>query len=906
MTKEYEEGFMAAEKVLPDISRRTFLKGGAALAAAFAISKSVSAPAATAFAEAKGNQQDAKWVKSYCGSCIWVNCGLEVKVVNGIAVEVRGNEKHPSNKGTMCPRGAASLMNLYNPYRFKAPVKRTNPEKGLDIDPGWQEISWDEAMDTVYEKLAKVRDTDPRKFMIMYGFAGNLHEGPFVKLFTGIFGTPNYSMSCGPLCEVHHAPSLFNMTFVDRVDLGHCNYLITFGRNVGVSAAFASGPARAFIDATERGMKTVVIDPHSNVEASHGEWVPIRPGSDMAVAMAMINVMLLELKKYDTVFVKNRTNAPYLIAPDGDYVRDKASNKPLMWDATSGSAKAFDDPSLGDPALEGTYNVNGLTVQPAFEKLKASVAETTPEWAEKRSTIPAATIRRITKEFVEAACIGLTIVLDGYEYPYRPVCVATGRGSANNTQGLRFYNVADVINTLVGAMGVPGSLVHAAGPKFVIEDGMMRENPLVKYTTDLEKAFTIPQNDYTGKQFCALARFPVLGATMAAIVDPKKYYLDYTIDVFFPYGANPFMNDSDRDLMVAAFKKVPFVWTVGYHMDETSMFCDIVLPEHSQLERQQIRPIEETMTVDKETIVLAGMNYKESPVDLLYNTRQFEEIITELAYRLGYGPKMNTMYSAFCRLTGTEFALSPQKKYTYSEMLEARLQGGTKDKNKGQAWFRENGFFARKEDLKSCYDYTMLKGARLPLYNWRDWMTGVYLKKNMERFNVEIPGWEGNMQEVYQEYTPLPAWYDNFLTKRDDDFDMFVANWKISPRNLGLGGQDDNVWLREVVESFEFDDFHIQIHPDAAAKHGLKNGDKIVVESQHGGTTEGPIKITGLMHPETLGFPAQAGRVAPFMNPITKRGTSYNQLLNGKDGYYFPESGSIAVGARVKIRKAKV
>jgi anaerobic selenocysteine-containing dehydrogenase len=897
------------------LTRRTLLKGGGALAAALALSKAIPAVGGSALAEstagaagaagatgATGEQGD-HWVKSFCGSCIWTNCGTEVHVQNGIATEVRGNLEHPANQGTLCPRGAAQLMNLYNPYRFKAPLKRTNPEKGLDVDPGWQEISWDEALDTVYEKLAAVRDSDPRRFMIMYGFAGNLHEGPFVKLFTAIFGTPNYSMSCGPLCEVHHAPSLYNMTFVDRIDLGYCNYLITFGRNVGASAAFASGPARAFTDACERGMHNVVFDPHANMESTYGEWVPTRPGSDMAIAMAMIHVMLHELDTFDREFVTERTNAPYLITPEGDYLRDPNSDKPLIWDEAAGQALAFDDPNLSAPALTGTYEVNGVKAQPAFEKIKASVAEATPEWAEERSTVPAATIRRITAEFVEAACIGATIELEGRTYPYRPAVIAVGRGSANNMQGLRFYCVADLLNCLVGAMGVPGSLVHAAGPKFVIEDGMMREYPVSKYTTDLEQAFSIPQNDFTGKQFSALARFPVFAVTLGAILDPAKYYLDYDIDVLFPYGCNPFMNDSNRELVVEAFKKVPFVFTCGYHMDETSQFCDIILPEHAHLERHQVRPIEETMAVGKDTIKLAGMNYKEPAVELLYNTRQFEDVITTLAYRLGYGPRMNQMYNLFCKL-GEDYALDPTSEYSYAEMLEARLTALTQDKAKGSQWFREQGFYATEVPVEQCYDYAMLEGARLPLYNWRDWITGQFLKRNMERFDVEMPGWEGRMEEVYREYTAVPAFIDNFLTEPNDEYNLFVCNWKISPRNLGLGGQDDNVWLREVVEQLEFDDLRIQINPATAAAHGLEDGDTIIVESQHGGTTSGQIKVTGLVHPEVLGFPSQAGRVAPGMNPISKHGTSYNQLLNGADGFYFAESGSIAVGARVKIRKA--
>lgn len=891
---------------LPEISRRSFLKASLAITGAAALGGGAafagSALAASPNTEATGN---AKWLKHYCGSCIWANCGMEVKVADGVAVEIRGNKEHPSNQGTLCPRGAAQLMNLYNPYRIKAPLKRTNPEKGLDVDPGWVEISWEEAMNTVIEKVRAAQAKDPRKFMIMYGFAGNLHETPFVKIFTAIFGTPNYSMSCGPLCEVHHAPAMFNATFVDRIDAGRCNYLIAFGRNLGGSAMFASGPGRAMADAVERGMKLVVFDPHATPDASKGEWVPIRPGTDTAVGMAMLHVILHELNTFDVDAVKNRSNGPYLIDKQGDYVRDPQSNKPLIWDEADGKAKAFDDPTLINPAILGEYTVNGISAVPAFVAIRESVATATPEWAEEISSVPAADIRRITKELVEAACIGSTINIDGVEMPYRPVTVSVGRGSANNMLGMNFYVLADVINLILGATGVPGSLVHAAGPKFTFEDGMMRENPIAYYTTAKEAAFAIPNKDYTMKQFYPLSRFPVLGATMGAILDPKKYYLDYELEVLFPYGANPFQNDADYETTVAAFKKLPFIFTVGYHLDETAMFCDIILPECSHMERYQNRPINETMTVGKDTIALDGVNYKEPVVPLIYNTRQFDDVVIELAYNLGLGPKMHAIYNGFYKLSG-EFSLNPGKKYTYPEMLDIRLKGFSGNASMGAAYFREHGFLAKKLPLKECYEYYFFKGkGRLPLYNWRDLSAGRALQRSLDKFGVKVPGWD-NQEEALKEYLAVPKWFDNHLTNKSDEFDMIVANWKISPRILGLGGADDNVWLREIVESWEYDGLNIQINPATAAAKGLKTGDKVVIESQHGGKVEGILQITNLIHPEVLGFPAQGGRVSQFMNPISRKGSNYNRLLSYKEGYILSENGSVSVSARVKISKAGV
>lgn len=885
-------------------TRRTFLKG-AALSAAAALGAGLVLDGAATLAEADEGPAQEKWVKTFCGTCIFTNCGMEVKVVNGVATEIRGNKDHPANQGTMCPRGAAQLMNLYDPYRCKVPVKRTNPEKGLDVDPQWQEIPMEEAKEIIFEKMEECYAKDPRRHMFMYGFGDTLHEGPYQKTYTAIMGTPNYAMSCGPLCEVHHAPQLFNNTFIDRVDVGHCNYLITLGRNMGATAAFASGPSRAMADAWKRGMKTVVVDPHCNVEASHGEWLPIRPGGDMAFCMAMINVLLHELDVYDGPYLRERTNLPYLIQEDQDYYRNPETGKPMMWDAAEGVAKDY-DAEFGEVALEGGYVVNGTPVETAFEKIKASVKDATPEWAEGKTGISAEDIRRVTTEFAEAAQIGSTIVIDGVEMPYRPVCLAAGRGSANTMQGQRTYIVADTVNMLVGALGVPGSLIHVEHPKFEVEDGVILPEKLTPYLEKYDAGFTIPFNDMTGKQFSALARFPVLTTAMGAIADPEKYFVDYDIDVLFPIGSNGFMADTDRDLFVQAYKKVPFIFTTGLLMDECSLFCDVILPEHSSLERQQIHPIEEIMTAGLDSLRVGGVNYKESPVDHVYDTVQFEEFVMELAYRLGRGPQLNMTTSGFFGLMGTPYQLDPTKQYTYAEVLDRYLKATTKDDGKGIDWFRENGFWTFERPIEDCYDYCIQGVGRLPVYDHRDLMVGRHLKANCEKWGVEQPGWEGRMDEVYAEYTPVPEWRENSLTESTaDGFDLYCVNWKISPRILGLGGADNNVWLREVVENHEFDDLCIQINPLAAEARGLKTGDKVVVESQFGGTAEGVIKVTGLIREDCLGFPAQGGHVSKFLNPAAQRGTNYNQLLSAKDGNYFTVSGSISIASRVKIRKAE-
>ena len=103
-------------------------------------------------------------------------------------------------------------------------------------------------------------------------------------------------------------------------------------------------------------MKVVVVDPVCHHPGSKAdEWIPIRPGTDAAFALGLLNVMVNDHGFYDTEFLQKYSNGPYLVGPDEYYVRDPESGKPLVWDETSGKARPFNDPNLGIPAIEGNF-----------------------------------------------------------------------------------------------------------------------------------------------------------------------------------------------------------------------------------------------------------------------------------------------------------------------------------------------------------------------------------------------------------------------------------------------------------------------------------------------------------------------------------------------------------------------
>ena len=172
-------------------------------------------------------------------------------------------------------------------------------------------------------------------------------------------------------------------------DFDYCNYAIYFGASKGHGAGHvALTVAGQVADARDRGMKMVVVDPMLNFAAAKAnEWLPIRVGTDAVLALALINVILNELGIWDAVYLKRYTNGPYLIGADGFYFRDKDSGKPTIWDPVDGKVKTFDDPTIKDYALEGKYQADGKSYEPAFQLLKEHVKKYTPEKAEEITAI---------------------------------------------------------------------------------------------------------------------------------------------------------------------------------------------------------------------------------------------------------------------------------------------------------------------------------------------------------------------------------------------------------------------------------------------------------------------------------------------------------------------------------------
>jgi anaerobic selenocysteine-containing dehydrogenase len=911
------------------VTRRQFIKTTAAAAAVVAVGdKLFGGPVSTLVenaAAAPATTEDV-WIKTACGGCDRA-CGIQVRRVNGVVVKAEGNPDDPDNQGKNCGRSNGAPMVLYNPYRVKSPVKRTNPKKGPDEDPKWQEISWDEALDTIAAKLRPIKDSDPRKLVVMGGH--HAYDMTFSKSWGRVFGTPTYNTSgfggqiCSG-CELHSNSGLVNGSFLAFGDPHFTNLVISFGGGEALLNKSAPGDVREWLEAKERGAKVIAVDPMQtpSMRTVLSEWIPIKPTTDLAFMTAMIYVMLHELKRFDEDFVRRRTNGTYLIGPDGLYVRTQDQlkdparlnqnfGKPLVWDLADSSAKPWDDPGLKQPAVEGTFDVNGVKARPGFQVIKDHVASFTPEWAEKITTVPAATIRRVTQEFVEAAKIGSTIVVEGVTLPYRPASIESGRGPGVTPYAMALGIARQSLNMLVGNINAPGGHMGKE-PTMTPDpvDGVLQ--PGVGYQTLKYRSIANPP-----QRADIYDAFPIAYKThyflFPAVVNPKDYGLEYQVEALAIQGCNP-LGGTGNETVRAALSKIPFIFTISYNFAEPEEYADVILPDNSFLERlAQNTNLNYVGSAWAASGELVNVRRLRQPVVVkpVFNTRDGNQIILDLCDRLGIllGPRgMNNEINAGIATTGPAaktpelYKLDVNRKYTWAEILDRQVRS-TFDDQHGVDWFKQNGIYVTKADVKAVYGWPKWPTTRLPLYYEYIAWAGKQLGEEFKKANVTRVGPFTDVQKILDDYKPLPVYRDDPDGDAPAEFDQWVCHYKTMVHSMAM--PMDNAWTHGVEEWNPYDMF-VWINAATAAKKGLKDGDQVWVESRYG-KTKGEIKSSQAIHPEAVGIGGFFGLHSANTADWIHDGPNWNSLLpldagNGK--FTGPVLGGMTMHAKVKVYKA--
>lgn len=283
------------------ISRRDFLKLGAAGAGALALGQMLPPRVAQAARDAGAIDAEGNgFVHSMCEMCVW-RCGLIAKVVDGRVVKLDGNPEHPHSRGNLCPRGQSGLMNTYDPDRVLTPLIRVG-KRGEGL---FHQASWDEALDLVASNMLKIKDRYGPEAMI-FSSTHNLSQVQFENLLYA-FGSPNYGTQRS-LC-FNAMITAFSLTYgIEEPSRKYddVEFILMVGRNM--MEAISTSETGELSRAIDRGAKLVYLDPRYTKTASKAtEWIPIRPGTDSAFLLAMINVIVSN-QLADCEFVKKYIN----------------------------------------------------------------------------------------------------------------------------------------------------------------------------------------------------------------------------------------------------------------------------------------------------------------------------------------------------------------------------------------------------------------------------------------------------------------------------------------------------------------------------------------------------------------------------------------------------------------------
>ncbi len=272
-------------------------------------------------------------VPSFCELCFW-NCGILAHVKDGRVTKIQGNPKHPLSQGRLCPRGAGGTGLLYDPDRLKAPMVRVGRRGG----DRFEVVPWETALDEVAEGFEKIRQAHGAEALALFshGFGGSWFKHLFKSYGSPNVTAPSYAQCRGPR-EVG-----FTLTYgqgvgsPENTDIENTRCLTLIGSHLGEN--MHNTQVQEFATALRSGADVIVVDPRYSVAASKAKhWLPIKPGTDLALLLAWMNVLIAE----------------------GLYDRDYVDR----------------------------YAVG-------FEQLKAHVAPLTPEWAYPRTGIEPELIRQ--------------------------------------------------------------------------------------------------------------------------------------------------------------------------------------------------------------------------------------------------------------------------------------------------------------------------------------------------------------------------------------------------------------------------------------------------------------------------------------------------------------------------------
>ena len=795
-----------------------------------------------------------KHIKSGCSICPNF-CGIDATVVNGVVRTIYPDTARAEfyNHG-ICPKGASGMYNTYDPYRLKKPLKRTNPVKGRNEDPRWVEISWDEAFGIVAERMNKIKAEDPRKLLWQHGQGKYLTGENYAVAFTKAFGTPNMTHRTTTCEAARHVADELTVGGGDIMpDLDNTKYLLNFG-----SSYFEGEQTSRWMDwhaqqSIDKGMKIVVVEPRLSQNAAKAdEWVPVRPGKDVAVMLAMAKVMI-DAGTIDEPFLVEYTNSAQLVDAAGLIVKDKDGKTPLVWDSVSNSAKPFVEGVK--PTLKGAYSVDGKPVRTAFQVFMDSIKDMTPQAAEEVADVPAATITRLAQTFAKEAHIGEFIEMEGQKLRYRPAVLYSFRGLAAKEHGVQGWRTGWIVNMLVGNIDAVGGL-HPYGPY-----------EKAQYL-DVSKCEYPPSRcDMAQSVYFPYANHHIAQQNLIVMQDPKSWGLPYVPEMQIFFGTNRPMAVPNSATQFDGLSKT-FNVTIDIVMTELAWYSDIVLPDKTYLESWHWAPTRGTPVSSHIAIRQAMTN----PYNLEHDAFS---IMFELMKRTGLGDKFLEECNKAWGLKDSKF--KPGQNYTQRDTVEVIWADKAK---KDFSYALEHAFVGKKKDIKTQFlagVEAKFKGPGKPKIKF-------YADQLLETFNkVEDITKKNNLARVDLgkariAYSPLPTIAHAYPTPHLEakDYPFYIITHKRMYR-YQTGNTVNNVILNKALGK-DVATNYVQINAETAKKMGIKSGDTVTIETRVG-KINGEAQVVQGVRPDTIAVSYHYGQWSPGYSPDGHKGVALNEVL---------------------------
>lgn len=543
------------------LTRRSFLKatgavaGVAALGSAGATLAGLGAEAAHAESSA-AEQTFHSGCRGNCGS----KCHQKVTVRDGKVVKVQAMDYPEGDEGwrRLCVKGQAQPQRQYDPDRVQYPMKRV---EGTERGEGqWERISWDEAIGLIAQNMGAALQTGGGTsigFMSSYASYGVLNgaTGGYMSFAYGRFITAagcTVLGACSDYAQMHVQMLGFGQNGNSADDVVNSKTMIAWGGRPDESDVHIW---HYVCDAMEKGIPLITIDPQFSSTAAHSDWyIPIRPGTDGALMLGMVNhIAANQLEDVD--YMRAYTQAPFLVKEDGTFLRMSAFgvepieagmnpmtgqpiiiDTPAVFDEADGTIKALGTEQQA--AILGTHaGADGTSYKTCYQECLDNITEYTPARASEITGVPEDDIVKLAEIYAQGGVWNL-----GYQ------------GLGHHVNSHHNYKNLALLHAQTANYGLPGTAI-------------------VRNTSP-----------FTGISNFMPFMYGRVGANVPSMALPEvletKMWGQTPVDlqVLWVMNGNPLCCESGRMEMIEAFKKVPFVVTADVSMTDTAMYSDLVLP----------------------------------------------------------------------------------------------------------------------------------------------------------------------------------------------------------------------------------------------------------------------------------------------------------------------------------------